>query len=417
MERVMEQHISSAIRNFVDDLFKFESITSSTGAHKRYLADMIIGILGSRSTVIANIARFLNESTVLNHTEDRLCKMLASTQLPWDGLRVRATDIGARGVGRDDIIAFDPGDITKKYAKKMQYLYPVHDGSTGKIAQGWEDFGVEAIHWEGGKKIHIPLYEKLINASCPGYISQNHQIIEAIKLIHEQLGENFGVWTFDRGHDRGILFKFLLGLKLRWIVRLKFNRNLRFVDGDVTVKIEDFLEILTMSKESWWLLFPKCSGELRVAWRKVRLPSSQSTLTLVIIHDLRNEKPVVFLTNLPVHDDLSAMVALGYYLERWGKEEGYRFCKSFLNLENLRVLRWPAIQNMALLVHISYLFISSHYRRNQNTIDRLCDERLKTFTTIDTIQYRYYRVGQMMQMLLWEERGLNPGALAMTEVG
>ena len=37
------------------------------------------------------------------------------------------------------------------------------------------------------------------------------------------------------------------------------------------------------------------------------------------MQDPRNEKPVVFLTNLKVTDDLSAIVAFGYYLERWGK--------------------------------------------------------------------------------------------------
>jgi hypothetical protein len=417
MERVMEQHISTAIRIFVDELFKFESITSSTKSHKKYLADMIVGILGSRSTVIANMARFLNEPIALKHTEDRLCKMLASTHLPWDGLRVRATDIAARKVAKDDIIAFDPGDVTKKYAKKMKYLYPVHDGSTGKRALGWEDFSVEAVHWQNGRKHHTPLYSKLTNAICPGYLSQNHQIIQAIKAIHAELGDNHGIWAFDRLHDRNILFNFLLSLKILWIVRLKLNRKLRFVDGEATVKLSDYIEILSLSKESWWLLFPKQSGELNIAWRKVKLPSEKTELTLVVVHDKRNEKPVAFLTTLAVYDDLSAMAAFGYYLERWGKEEGYRFSKAFLNLENLRPLGWPSIQNLAFLVHLSYLFISWFHRRNQEAIDKLCGERLKTFNSINTIHYRYYRIGQLIQMLLWEQSGLNPGALAMTEVG
>lgn len=413
----MKQQISLEIKKFVELLFKFEPVTRSTWAHKKFVEEMVTGILGSRSTLIANIARFLNEPCPLIATEQRLCTMLMSAHLPWNDLSIRATDLGSQGVKKDDIIAFDPGDVTKKYAKKMDYLYPVHDGSSGKIALGWEDFSVEAIHWEDGKKVHIPLFERLINASCPEYVSQNHQIIEAIKRVHQQLGDNCGVWTFDRGHDRGIIFKFLLTLNLLWIVRLKFNRNLRFVDGEVTIKLKDFIEILKYEKKSWWLLFPKQSGELRVAWRKVRLPSIKTELTLVIVHDFRNEKPVMFLTNLVVNDDLSAMIAFGYYLERWGKEEGYRFCKSYLNLENLRTLRWPAIENLARLVQISYLFISWYHRRHQEKLETMCDQELKTFKKIDTVRFRYYRIGQMIQKLLWQASGLNPGALSMTEVG
>ena len=97
----------------------------------------------------------------------------------------------------------------------MDYLYPVHDGSTGKIGLGWEDFGVEAIHWENGRKTHTPLYSKLSNASCPDYVSQNHQIMKAIRSVYEQLDEWCGVWAFDRLHDRTILFKFLL----KWMKR------------------------------------------------------------------------------------------------------------------------------------------------------------------------------------------------------
>ena len=178
----MRQQISLEIENFVNVLFKFESVTRSTWAHKKFITEMLTGILGSRSTLIANISRFLNESIPLISTEQRLCTMLKSTHLPWEALRSSATDMGATAVKRNDIIAFDPGEVTKKYAKKMDYLYPVHDGSTGKIAQGLEDFSVEAIHWENNKKVHIPLFEKLINASCPGYISQNHQIIEAMTV-------------------------------------------------------------------------------------------------------------------------------------------------------------------------------------------------------------------------------------------
>ena len=35
------------------------------------------------------------------------------------------------------VIAIDPGDIRKKYASKMEYLYRVHDGSENDIGDGY----------------------------------------------------------------------------------------------------------------------------------------------------------------------------------------------------------------------------------------------------------------------------------------
>ena len=414
----MKQQVVTEIDTFVTELFKFEKVTRYTHAHRKFLTEMISGILGSKSTLISNVARFLNEDSPLIYTEKRLCSMLASEVWPREELMSRAVDISCSKVHRDDVIAFDPGDVTKKYAKKMDYLYPVHDGSTGKIGMGWEDFGIEAVHWENGRKVHIPLYGKLSNASCPDYVSQNRQIMTAIQAVYEQLGDWCGVWAFDRLHDRTILFKFLLGLNIFWIVRMKFNRGLRFVDGEAKIKVEDLIGLLPLSKEAWWLLFPKRSAELHVAWRKVRFPFHSAVVTLVIVHDPRNEKPVVFLTNLTVTDDLSAIVAFGYYLERWGKEEGYRFSKSFLNLENLRPQKWVAIQNLAFLVHLVYLFISWSHRRHGDELEKLSEERLKNFKPIKTVHFRYYRVAQMMRVLLAEELGHNAETmLAMTEVG
>lgn len=416
----MEQQVSirSEIDIFVADLFKHEHVGPNAYAHRRFTTEMITGILGAKSTLVANIARFLNEDIDLIHTEKRLCSMLRNEHWPRNDLRARAVDIAARKVHHEDVIAFDPGDVTKKYAKKMDYLYPVHDGSTGKIGLGWEDFGVEAIHWENGRKIHTPLYSKLTNASCDDYVSQNHQIMTAIQAVYEQIGQWCGVWAFDRLHDRTILFKFLLKLNIFWIVRLKFNRSLRFADGEAKVKVEDLIGLLPLSKEAWWILFPKRSSELHVAWRKVRFPFHAASVTLVIVHDPRNEKPVAFLTNMEVNDDLSAITAFGYYLERWGKEEGYRFSKSFLNLENLRPHRWTGIQNMAFLVHLVYLFISWCHRRHGDKLEQLAEKRLKNFKPIETVHFRYYRIAHMMRGLLAEELGHNATTLlAMTEVG
>jgi hypothetical protein len=104
-------------------------------------------------------------------------------------------------------------------------------------------------------------------------------------------------------------------------------------------------------------------------------------------------------------------------LERWGKEEGYRFSKSFLNLEDIRMLNWEGIKNLAFLVHLTYQFVALFYRGARDKIERMAEGRLKHFRTIEKVRFKYYRIANLMRILLWKQRGIPIEALATIEIG
>lgn len=426
MEEVMDRQLFISPESLVERIFQFSE--SKQPRHRVFFQEMITGLLGSKSALVANVARFLDEPTELKQTEKRLCRMLNNDQIPWEELKTRVTELEARRVNPDDVIAFDPGDIVKKYALKMENLYRVHDGSQDDCGNGYEDFQVEAIQWKDGKKHHIPLYQKLINAKCEDYISQNAQICDAIYAVHEHLGDKKGVWCFDRGHDRSRIFeKALLPLspKMRWIVRAKENRAVIPINPayqnprQYHPGLFDLARQIPLSGQPIRLTFPKVTGELFVGWERVRLAMDErdTELTVLVVHDRRNTEPVVLLSNLEVSSMEDAIVTFGYYLERWGKEEGYRFTKSFLNAEDVRMLNWEGIQNLNWLIYLTYVFVTLFYQSAPAEIDRLCEKRLKHFRDIDEVGYRYYRVASLMRILLWEQRGKPSIALSMTEVG
>jgi hypothetical protein len=411
--------------SLLDRLFRFTD--GRQAEHRRFLSEMISGILGARSPLISNVARFLDEPIALIQTEKRLCRELASRTVPWDELKERALELASFEVRMEDVIAFDPGDLIKHYAEKMENLYRVHDGSRDECGNGYEEFAVEAIRYEQGRRHHIPLYQKLTNAKCRDYISQNFQIVSAIQAVYEYLGENRGIWTFDRAHDRKLVFeKALLRLKLRWIVRSNENRMIIPEDSRYLLPrqyhtgVWNLVKQLPLSDQPIQLRFPQRSAPLYVAWHRVRLvmdPDPNRWLSVVVVHDRRNNDPVVLLTNLEVRNIEQAVIVFGYYLERWRKEEGYRFCKSFLNLENIRVMSFEAIANLAWLEHLTYAFVTLTYRSAPDRLDELCQQRLRHFVDLRKVRYRYYRVAEMMRVLLWEQRGKSEAPLLMTEVG
>ena len=88
---------------------------------------------------LSEIARSLAEKTSLKKRIDRLSRNLGRGGLDEEiGAEILAD--GAARIERDTLLIVDPTDIGKKYAKKMEYLAKVRDGSQKEQAQGyWVD--------------------------------------------------------------------------------------------------------------------------------------------------------------------------------------------------------------------------------------------------------------------------------------
>jgi hypothetical protein len=83
---VNKQIVVSA-KSLVERLFQFSSVDEY--AHKQFIDQMIAGIIGSQSTLLSNIGRFLAEKCRLKHTVKRLGRMLNNVRIPIQELQVR----------------------------------------------------------------------------------------------------------------------------------------------------------------------------------------------------------------------------------------------------------------------------------------------------------------------------------------
>ncbi len=103
---------------------------------RRFIDDMVYGIQASRDVKLSNIARALQEEIKLVKTEDRLSRNLATMDLT-EELNRRLCWEGSGLIEDDSVLAVDLSDIRKEYAKKLEYLAEVRDGSMGEIANGF----------------------------------------------------------------------------------------------------------------------------------------------------------------------------------------------------------------------------------------------------------------------------------------
>ncbi len=96
---------------------------------------------------------------------------------------------------------------------------------------------------------------------------------------------------------------------------------------------------------------------LDYGFRPVRLPEHPEVpLWLVVVRGL-GEKPMMLLTNLPLRKNRKVLWwVVSAYLTRWRIEEAIRFIKQSYDLEDIRVLTYERLRNMAVLVNAVAFF-------------------------------------------------------------
>jgi len=211
--------LQGQIHNFSGIFYPHFSLPRS-----KFIEQMIYGIQAGRDVKLSSIGRSLGEDISLKKTEERLSRHLVVKGL---GQKINEVLVehGSRKVHEDTLIVIDPTDIRKPYARNMPYLAHVRDGSTGEIVNGY--WACTAVACEPGKRRVIPLHGRLWSANAPGFKSENAQLLGVVNTI-KKATKGRGIYVMDRGGDRGKLFNSLLKKRLRFIIRLKGDRDLVF---------------------------------------------------------------------------------------------------------------------------------------------------------------------------------------------
>ena len=368
---------------------------------RKFMVQMLYGIQASKDVKLSNIARSLNEEVALVKTENRLSRNIGGRDFTEEVNR-RIIVQGAKRITEDTVIALDISDIDKPYARKMEYLALVRDGSTGETkSEGYWLIDVLGADVEGEEL--IPLYGELYSQEAKDFRSENRQILNAMDRVTEGTGRK-GIWAMDRGGDRSILLKELLRKELRFVVRLVGERDFILRDG----KKEKALKIawgchcpdqreVTIRKEG-----ERKKRTIFVGHMKVKLPFYPRWLFLVVVKGF-GEKPLMLLTNVKVAF-LGVMRVLEIYLTRWKCEESYRFIKQAYNLEDVRVLSYTGLRNIVVLVQAVFYFVSVELGKKLklNILLKKIFEKAKRFFEIP--EFKQYAIADGIYQILFASK-------------
>lgn len=347
---------SNTVANFKGQLSKFSGIISKrfNKAKRKLIKEMVYGIQASKDVKLSNIARTLKEDQKLIKTEDRLSRNLDDEDLT-DCINDEIVRLAAPKITEDMVIALDPGDIRKRYAKKMEFLGKVYDGSEHEIGNGYHVLKAVASDIES-KKV-IPLYCEAYSFSAYDIKSENDQILKMIETIKKHIGDK-GIHAIDRGGDRGFIYERYLNKDkpIRFVVRLSDRdlihkgkrKNCLKIAWRLSTPYETVLIIYEDGKEK--------RRKIEYNAVEVRLPGYDNKLYLVVVKGF-GQKPMMLLTSCKVNRKKKESIwrIIEYYLARWKCDESYRYIKQSYNLEDIRVRSYKGIRNIvALVLAVSY---------------------------------------------------------------
>jgi hypothetical protein len=368
--KALMESISSNLHEFLKKIGNNLSVPD-----KKFLRDSLIGLIRCGKPIVCQMARHLpNQRTKFLSRLDRLEAHLVTDSDFDNKIEAALPQVWLGFVQDDTPIILDLSDIAKPFAKKMDYLATVRDGSTGKLVKG---YWLVELYASLSRKNPVPVLLEPFSHEEPYSPGQNPVVLAAVHKIFK-LTDNRGVLVVDRGFDGWVMFEDWLYNKYHFVARLVGNRHLlRFYSGSgqwLPIRADQLADQTPTPHRFHKLVKRHGKPALRITqigWVKVRLPSRDEDLTLVVSRLAGVDKPMMLLTNLPVENLKDAKRVLRFYIRRWECEEAIRFLKSQVNLEKIRTFRWSAIRRLVLLAVLVMIYLGWLVEAHPNICDRL----------------------------------------------
>jgi hypothetical protein len=365
-------------------------------SRRRFISQMIYGIQASRDIKISNICRSLDEEIKLIKTEQRLSRQLSTEDLT-DHFNESVIKEGANKIKRDTVLAWDLSDIQKPFAKKMDLLSEVWDGSEKEVGLGYCINSVIAADVREGYL--IPLYSELYSHKAKDFGSENQQIFKALGMVNKQL-KGRGIWAMDRGADRREIVEELGRLKARYVIRCRGDRLVETRQGR-WLSIREIVE-RTRSNRRYKVTVDeqghKEEKEIMLGIRKdVKVEGIR--MDIVVVRGF-GQKPLMLMTNV----DKEPEDILDIYLTRWKCEESFRFLKQEYHLEDVRVRSYTGLRNTIAIMHAVFYFLSVYLHRSLrvNILLEKILEKAKRFFEVPV--FKYYAIADGIYRLLFNQK-------------
>ena len=376
----------------------------------KFVTQMLYGILTGNKVHLSEVARSLNETIPLKKTIWRFSRNLFAFGEKEAVMGNYVSQVKKRIDEDNAVIVIDNSDITKPCSPMMEAISDVRDGSTGKIKKGY--YTIEAAVLSKGKKMPLPVYEKVFSAAEEGFISETHESLCCLQSLSAHFSK-VCVRTLDRGFDANVYYKYFLKNQESFVIRAKKNRNVIY-----SGKTRNIMDVANEYKGNYRMDFMDKHGkkiECKISYIPVRLcefPNRE--LVLVAVYGFGTQ-PMLLLTNLEITERKKlCLIAAKVYLMRWRIEEYFKFKKQQFELEDLRVMSLRSIRNLNMLATLAAGYIGIMSSEKDDTIFMMelkeCSKRIYSIP-----KFIFYALGYAIERVLAGTRSGIKGFLLKKE--
>lgn len=408
----------NATRSFVQEKLSNFADQVSGGFSRpvaRFVKEMLFGLCGTGSASVFNIAKHIRDTVSTKKTSERLYRNLRREGLDLQ-LQQALLNIVCPKIKADSLLIVDDSDIEKPYARKMQGLKKVHNGSKATQSMGYLLMDIVAcLESDQGYKL-LPVSSNLVSTDL--------ELDSAKQLLQDRLVEinikskGKGIFVFDRGYDDRALIGFLVDHGMSFILRGMGNRNV------FEHRVEhNFRHIVGQMEFQYELPGYKDSEVLLCATRKIGVrtddhPSKGANsveANLVVArrykHGRQKGKDFYIICNFPTDnltDQEIVEKAVTAYTKRWKIEEVHRQMKQDFQWESMRLASYQGLKNLNTLLCLALYFVYSCQDWLAHIAESYC--KLIYFRPKDRknqLKFMYYRIASAIKTCLSSARFYN----------
>ena len=196
----------------------------------KFICNMIYGILASKSCLLSEIGRNLNEKIPLKKTVTRLSRNLNDFDGGEELFEAYMKTIKNR-YNDKSVLIIDGSDITKPASTKLEGLCEVRDGSTGEIGIGYHTIGAAVL---SDRKLPYGVYSKIYSSRETDFVSEDNEIIKCFEFLSKHFA-NSNIRTMDRGYDCNKYYEYFIKHNEKFIIRAKKNRNVIYKGKTINI--------------------------------------------------------------------------------------------------------------------------------------------------------------------------------------
>ena len=386
--------LKRAIVNFTEKLSD-----GTARPFRKFFADICFGTMSSKSCVITDVARALQEKAQIINTVERLTRHL-SEPIP-ESVQNNYVDTVRKYLPENIVIHIDDSDVTKPSGRAFEGISRIRDGSRStesKSVMGNGYYVTEATVLT--KSSHpVSIFSEIWSVESGAFTSggEFEYTKKAIKACIEKLGQ--ATFVMDRGYDDNDVFRLLEKLKQTYVIRLKLNRKVRVNGRKYSIE-----ELCSKYKGRYTtkVIYHGRVRKAKLSCIEGVLSGSDRRLSIIMIYGLSHH-PMVLATNLDTSTKNSLIAAIRNYFSRWRIEEYFRCKKQMFAFENFRVHSLVAINSLNFYLSACMLFFATLRETSEKNMHfRICIEAAAPVKP--KVYFFYYRLAEGLHYILSKAR-------------